>query len=75
MFTKPVFALTRALSRSAGVKDPGVRWRQVGGGPWFDNHLATLEIDGRHIAARLERARRGDDGEAVLECVAEDRLA
>lgn len=75
MFTKPALAVTRALSRSAGVEEPPVRWRRVGGGPWFDNHLAALDIDGRRIGARLERARRGDDGETVLECVAEDLLA
>ena len=75
MFTRPMLALTRALSHAAGVEDPPVRWRRVGGGPYFDNHLATLEIDGRQLTGRLERARPGDDGEVLLECVAEDRLA
>ena len=42
--------------RAAGVDDPDVRWRMVGDGPWFDNQVATLRIDGRAIELRLEKA-------------------
>jgi len=44
----------RALARAAGVRDPDVRWR-VCEGPWFDNQVATLELDGRTARLRLER--------------------
>ena len=74
MFTRPVAALTRALARSAGVTDPSIRWRRVGGGPYFDNQLATLEIDGRRIDLKVEKAL-APDGDPVLECVQETRLA
>ena len=75
MFTRPVLAVTRALSRAAGGEDPSVRWRPVGGGPWFDNQVATLQIDGRQMSFSIERARRSDDGEPVVECVQENTLS
>jgi PhoD-like phosphatase len=65
----------RALARSAGVDDPGVRWRMIGDGPWFDNQVATLEIDGRRIDMRLEKAVPVDTSSARLDCVLEHRLA
>lgn len=76
MFTRPVLAIAQALSRAAGVAAPSIRWRRVGGGPWFDNQLATLDIDGRRIDFRIEKARSGGaGGEPQLECVQENRLA
>jgi hypothetical protein len=68
-------ALTRTLARSAGVADPGVRWRMIGDGPWFDNQVATLEIDGRRIDMRLEKAVPQDTTSARLDCVLDHRLA
>jgi PhoD-like phosphatase len=68
-------AFTRALARSAGVDDPDVRWRMVGDGPWFDNQVATLAIDGRRIAMRLEKAVPVDTDSARLERVLDQRLA
>jgi PhoD-like phosphatase len=65
----------RALARSAGVDDPAVRWRMVGDGPWFDNQVATLEIDGRRIDMRLEKAVPVDTSSARLDCVLDHRLA
>jgi hypothetical protein len=65
----------RALARSAGVDDPAVRWRMVGDGPWFDNQVATLEIDGRRIDMRLEKAVPVDTASARLDCVLDHRLA
>ena len=49
--------VTRALARLAGVRDPGIGWRMVGDGPWFDNQVATL-IDRRPRACdmRLDKA-------------------
>ena len=51
----------RALAASAGVEAPSVRWRYAHDKPWFDNQVATLELDGRKRAlrAREDRAARG----------------
>jgi PhoD-like phosphatase len=68
-------AFWRALARSAGVDDPDVRWRMIGDGPWFDNQVCTLEIDGRRIDMRLEKAVPVDSTSARLDCVLNHRLA
>jgi PhoD-like phosphatase len=73
--SRPLKAITRTLARSAGVDDPDVRWRMVGDGPWFDNQVATLEIDGRRIEMRLEKAVPVDTDAARLDCVLDRRLA
>jgi hypothetical protein len=65
----------RALAHSAGVRDPGIGWRMTGDGPWFDNQVAMLEIDGRQMKMRLEKAVPLDEHSAQLECVLEHRLA
>ena len=45
---------------AAGAPDPGIRWRTLDG-PYFDNQVATLRLDGREAldAARQDRPRRG----------------
>ncbi|MGH2847546.1 MAG: alkaline phosphatase D family protein [Thermoleophilaceae bacterium] len=68
-------AFWRAMARAAGVEDPDVRWRMVGDGPWFDNQVATLEVDGRRLGMRLEKAVPVDATAARLDCVLERRLA
>jgi PhoD-like phosphatase len=73
--SRPFHALWRALALAAGVKDPGIRWRMTGDGPWFNNQVATLVIDGRRISMRLDKAVPVDDESARLECVLEQRLA
>jgi hypothetical protein len=75
--SRPAGVVARALARAAGVEDPPLGWRMCGG-PWFDNQIATLEIDGRSLVMRLERARPGAGGEQPereLETVLERRLA
>jgi PhoD-like phosphatase len=67
--------ITRTLARLAGVNDPGIGWRMTGDGPWFDNQVATLIVDGREIEMRLDKAVPVDDEHARLECVLEQRLA
>jgi hypothetical protein len=73
--SRPFEAFARTLARSAGVDDPGLRWRMIGDGPWFDNQVATLEIDGRRMAMRLEKAVPVDTSSARLDCVLDHRLA
>jgi hypothetical protein len=67
--------VARALAATAGVVRPEVRWRMVGDGPWFDNQLATLRIDGRAIDLRLEKAVPVDETSARLERVLARKLA
>jgi hypothetical protein len=67
--------VTRTLAKIAGVRDPGVGWRMVGDGPWFDNQVATVVIDGRRIEMTLDKAVPVDETRARLERVLEQRLA
>jgi PhoD-like phosphatase len=64
-------AAARAAARAAGVPDPPIRWRMTDGGPWFDNQVGFLEVEGRRMDARIESPR--PDG--TLEPVIERRLA
>jgi hypothetical protein len=75
MTTKPAFFATRALSRAAGVEREPVRWREVGRSPWFDNQVATLEVDGRRLDFRLDKALPDGEAGSRLECVLEHRIA
>jgi hypothetical protein len=47
----------------------------IGDGPWFDNQVATLTVDGRRMEMRLEKAVPVDEDSARLECALEHRLA
>ena len=70
--------LGRALARSAGAPDPEIRWRFCEG-PYFDNQAATLVLDGRSSAMRLEKTVRDeaheDRARPALETVFERPLA
>ncbi len=72
-FTRPFVAAMRALGRSAGVPDPGLRWR-LAEGPYFDNQVATLRLDGREARMQLDKTVAGDEEERELDCVFERRL-
>jgi hypothetical protein len=73
-FTRPFGAAMRALGRSAGVSDPGIRWR-LAEGPYFDNQVATLRLDGREAIMQLDKTVPGDEHQRRLDCVFERRLA
>ena len=73
--SRPFEWVWKKLAKLAGVKDPGIRWRLSGGGPWFDNQVATLVIDDRRMDMHLDKAVPIDEDEARLECVLEQRLA
>jgi hypothetical protein len=64
----------RALSRSAGVADPPIRWRFAHDQPWFDNQVATLELDGRSASMRIEKTLPDDETELRLDTVFERSL-
>jgi hypothetical protein len=72
--TKPVEALTRAMAKAAGVPDPDLRWR-FAEGPFFDNQVATIHIDGRKAEIKLEKTKPGVTDEETLETTFERRLA
>jgi hypothetical protein len=59
-------AIARALARSAGAPDPGIRWRLCEG-PYFDNQVATLRLQGRRADLRLDKTKPGEHHEKKLE--------
>ena len=66
--------LTRALARGAGAPAPGIDWRLCEG-PYFDNQVGTLRIDGREIEARLDKTKPGEHHEKTLERTFERAIA
>jgi hypothetical protein len=73
-FTRPFIAAMRGLAGCAGVSDPGLRWR-LAEGPYFDNQVATLRLDGRRAVMQLDKTVPGEEEERRLDCVFERRLA
>jgi phosphodiesterase/alkaline phosphatase D-like protein len=70
----PARAFAHALARSAGVRRPPLRWRFADSGPWFDNQVATITLEGRRARLVLEKTvPDGDD--LVLERVFSHELA
>jgi hypothetical protein len=69
-------AIGRALARAAGVPASPVGWRLAHDGPYFENQIGTLELDGREGRLRFERAVADpdDSGRARLESVFAHRL-
>jgi hypothetical protein len=62
------------LARAAGVEAAPVDWR-IEEGPWFDNQVATLELDGRSAWMALDKAVDPGDGIPRLERVMHRRLS
>ena len=62
----------RALALTVGRSQPIVDWT-VERGPWFDNSIATLDLDPQHVRLRFCQARI-DDHQPYLESVADDWL-
>jgi PhoD-like phosphatase len=73
-FKRPLTAIARALAKAAGAPDPGVRWR-LRDGPYFDNQVAMLSINGREIEIRLDKTVAGEETEHSLEQSFRRRLA
>ena len=73
--SRPTEVLVRALAHAAGVDDPDIRWR-FACGPYFDNQLATLSLDGREATLTLSKTVHDPDREGVgLETAFERRIA
>ncbi|MGH2974778.1 MAG: alkaline phosphatase D family protein [Solirubrobacterales bacterium] len=74
LFRKGAAKLTRGLARAAGVEPPEIGWRFLDG-PYFDNQVASLTLDGRSAQIKLEKTRPGEAEERSLETSFERRLA
>jgi hypothetical protein len=74
-WTGPVERFGRWLSRLAGVTEPPVSWRLLHADPWFDNHISTLRLSGRHAILKVEKTTAEDAGEPHLEKFLEKKLA
>jgi hypothetical protein len=72
-FSRPFAVATRAPARLAGAPDPGIGWRTVEG-PYFDNQVATIRLDGRQASIRLDKTVAGEQDETALEKTFERRL-
>ena len=74
-FSPAFTAAMRALARSAGAPDPGIRWR-LAQGPFFDNQVATLtHRRTRHASIGLDKTVAGEEDERRLERVFDHPLA
>jgi PhoD-like phosphatase len=61
-------AITRVLARRAGVRPPQIGWTTTDG-PWFDNQIGELAIDGRRMDVALAKSPPGDPERPRLEPV------
>jgi hypothetical protein len=64
----------RTLARAARVEDEPLTW-EIADGPWFDNQVATLDLDGRRCSFRLESAVGAGEELPRLQETAVRRLA
>jgi hypothetical protein len=74
-WTKPTALAGRLLSRLAGIRAPELTWRLTHDRPWFENHVATLELDGRSAKITFEKAVTDASGEPGLQRMFARRLA
>jgi hypothetical protein len=51
-----------------------MRWRLTHEGLWFENQVATLELEGREATLTFEKAVLDGSGEPQLEKICEYRL-
>ncbi len=72
-FSRPFGRFARALARLSGAPDPGIRWRLLEG-PYFDNQVGTVRLDGREAIVRLDKTVAGEEDEKSLEKSFERRL-
>jgi hypothetical protein len=73
-FTRPFQAVARGLAQLSGAPDPGIRWRLLEG-PYFDNQVGTVRLDGREAIVRLDKTVAGEEDEVALEKSFERRIA
>jgi len=74
-WTEPVASVTRLLSRLAGVPAETLTWRLTHDAAFFDNQIATLELEARSATIIFEKAVLDASKEFALEKLYERRLA
>lgn len=74
-WTRPAQVISRGLARSVGVRHPEISWRLAHEGLWFDNQVATLDIDGREARLQIEKTGPYEPDRPQLHRVYEYRLA
>jgi phosphodiesterase/alkaline phosphatase D-like protein len=72
--SRPAERVGHALARAAGVPDERLTWT-IEEGPWFDNQVALLELDGRAASLTLEKTVAPQNSTPRLECVMRRRLS
>jgi hypothetical protein len=74
-WTKPGELAGRTLSRLARIRDPEMKWRLTHESLWFENQVATLELNGRQATLTLEKAVLDGSRQPGLEKIYEYHLA
>ena len=72
--SRPAERFGRALARAAGVPPEPLRWT-IDAGPWFDNQVATLELDGRRGSVALDKVVETGYGPPRLQRVMRRQLS
>ncbi len=66
---KPAFARAmRAVAATAGAPEPGIGW-ELRDGPYFDNQVATITVDGPEATMKLDKTAPGEGDNRRLETV------
>lgn len=73
-FSSGAAVVARGLAHLAGAPDPGIRWRCLEG-PYFDNQVGTVRLDGRSSYVRLDKTIPDEEHESALEKTFEHRIA
>jgi hypothetical protein len=74
-WTKPGELAGRFLARLAGIGKEELDWRLDHDKLWFENHIASLKLEGRRATLSFERAVLDSSGEPCLEKIYERSLA
>jgi hypothetical protein len=72
--SRPAERVGEVLARAAGVPAESVSW-SVEEGPWFDNQVATIELDARRAWMALDKVVDPPDGPPRLERVMRRQLS
>jgi hypothetical protein len=74
-WSRPIRLLGWVLARAVGLRHPDMTWKLEHPRPWFDNQVATLDVNGRQALLRIERTVPGESETPALEEVFERSLA
>jgi hypothetical protein len=72
--SRPAERVAETFARAAGVEEEPLTWR-IEEGPWFDNQVAALELDGRAASLVLDKVVEPVDGPPRLERVMRRQLS